>query len=134
MTYQVTTDLLTGNLTIDNEHRQLFEAINALLDACARGQGRDKLTQTMNFLESYIAQHFRHEEQLQAQTKYPDAIRHKRLHEGYKQVVSEICQELKRTGPTVELVGKVNTNVGGWLVTHIKREDAKVAAHIKNSK
>lgn len=134
MTYQMTSDLLTGNIIIDNEHRQLFDAINALLDACAAGHGRDKLAQTMSFLESYIAQHFAHEEQLQAQTKYPDAVRHKQLHDGYKQVVSGICQELKQTGPTLGLVGKVNANVGGWLITHIKREDAKVAAHIKNSK
>ncbi len=134
MTYQITNDLLTGNIIIDNEHRQLFEAINALLDACAHGHGRDQLAQTMSFLESYIAKHFAHEEQLQAQTKYPDALRHKMLHDSYKQVVSEICQELKRTGPTIALVGKVNTNVGGWLVTHIKREDVKVAAHIKNNK
>ena len=134
MTYQMTTDLLTGNMIIDKEHRQLFEAINALLDACARGQGRSQLEQTMTFLESYIAQHFAHEEQLQAQTKYPDAVRHKGLHEGYKKVVREICEELKRTGPTVALVGKVNANVGGWLVAHIKREDAKVAAHIKMAK
>lgn len=134
MAYQMTPDLLTGNAIIDKEHRQLFDAINALLDACARGQGRDKLTQTMNFLESYIAQHFAHEEQLQAQSKYPDAVHHKKLHDEYKRIVSEISQELKRTGPTVALVGKVNSNVGNWLLVHIKREDAKVAAHIKNSK
>lgn len=134
MTYQITADLLTGNTIIDGEHRQLFDAINALLDACAQGKGRGQLVQTMSFLESYIAKHFAHEEQLQAQTGYPDAVRHKGLHDGYKKVVSEICQELERTGPTVALVGKVNTNVGGWLVTHIKREDAKVAAHIKASK
>ena len=35
MTYQITPDLLTGNTIIDGEHRQLFDAINALLDACA---------------------------------------------------------------------------------------------------
>lgn len=134
MSYQITNDLLTGNTTIDNEHRQLFDAINVLLDACAQGHGRDQLAQTMTFLESYIAKHFAHEEQLQAQTKYPDAVHHKQLHDGYKRTVNEICEELKRTGPTITLVGKVNSNVGGWLVSHIKREDVKVAAHIKGSK
>lgn len=38
MTYQITPDLLTGNTIIDGEHRQLFDAINALLDACAQGK------------------------------------------------------------------------------------------------
>ena len=33
MRYELTQDLLTGNQLIDSEHRQLFDAINALLDA-----------------------------------------------------------------------------------------------------
>lgn len=130
MTYEVTKDLLTGNLMIDNEHRQLFDAINKLLDACSKGQGRNQLTETMNFLQKYIDQHFSHEEQLQRQTNYPDAARHKELHDGYKRVVQEIAQELHQNGPTVALVGKVNANIANWLVLHIKREDVKVAAHI----
>lgn len=130
MAYQVTNNLLTGNMIIDNEHRQLFDAINKLLDACSKGQGRNQLAETMNFLQKYIEQHFSHEEQLQRQTNYPDAARHKELHDGYKRVVQEIAQELEKNGPTVVLVGKVNSNIANWLVMHIKREDVKVAAHI----
>ncbi|UQT48907.1 hypothetical protein M5E87_02180 [Flavonifractor plautii] len=37
MRYELTQDLLTGNQLIDSEHRQLFDAINALMDACAQG-------------------------------------------------------------------------------------------------
>ena len=33
MRYELTQDLLTGNQLIDSEHRQLFDAINALHDA-----------------------------------------------------------------------------------------------------
>ena len=36
MRYELTKDLLTGNALIDSEHKQLFDAINALLDACAQ--------------------------------------------------------------------------------------------------
>ena len=39
MRYELTQDLLTGNQLIDSEHRQLFDAINALMDACAQGAG-----------------------------------------------------------------------------------------------
>ena len=43
MRYELTQDLLTGNQLIDSEHRQLFDAINALMDACAQGAGRTKI-------------------------------------------------------------------------------------------
>ena len=58
MTYQITADLLTGNTIIDGEHRQLFDAINALLDACAQGKGRGQLAQTMSFLEIVYCEAF----------------------------------------------------------------------------
>ena len=34
MKYELTQELVTGNALIDSEHRQLFAAINDLLDAC----------------------------------------------------------------------------------------------------
>ena len=54
MRYELTQDLLTGNQLIDSEHRQLFDAINALLDACAQGAGRTKINETVQFLNSYL--------------------------------------------------------------------------------
>lgn len=133
MAYQLTPDLMTGNATIDSEHKQLFAAINSLLDACSKGQGRTQIETTMKFLEDYIERHFSHEEQLQLASGYPDYTRHRNLHEGYKGVVRGVMQELKQTGPTIALLAKVNTNVAGWLITHIRLEDAKVASHIKKS-
>lgn len=40
MRYEMTKDLETGNALIDSEHRQLFKAVNDLLDACSQGKGR----------------------------------------------------------------------------------------------
>ena len=34
--YEVTADLMTGNALIDSEHKQLFDTINGLMDACAQ--------------------------------------------------------------------------------------------------
>ena len=71
MRYELTQDLLTGNQLIDSEHRQLFDAINALMDACAQGAGRTKISETVQFLNSYVNKHFGDEEKLQVQSKYP---------------------------------------------------------------
>ena len=133
MAYAFTPDLLTGNTTIDSQHKELFAAINNLLDACSQGKGRAALASTAKFLYDYTAKHFADEEKLQLASNYPDRVNHKQYHEGFKQVVREIITELDKEGPTIVLVGKVNSSIAGWLINHIKREDVKVAAHIRST-
>ena len=133
MTFQFTPDLATGNATIDAQHKELITAMNNLLDACSKGKGRDNLSSTAKFLYDYTSRHFADEEKLQIASNYPDYANHKRNHEDFKQVVKGIVAELEKDGPTIVLVGKVNNSIGGWLLNHIKKEDVKVAAHIRST-
>ncbi|MCI9558040.1 hemerythrin family protein [Candidatus Ventrimonas sp. KK005] len=130
MTYTWSKDLETGNHMIDQQHKQLVQCINDLMNACSQGKGRDQIIETMQFLQTYTAKHFGDEEILQQRYKYPDYINHKKYHETFKKTVADILAELKSTGPTVALVAKVNTSIGSWFINHIKREDIKVAKHI----
>jgi hemerythrin len=123
-------DLETGNQMIDTQHRQLIEAINNLMAACATGKGRENLPETIDFLTAYTIRHFGDEEKLQQQSRYPDYPNHKKLHDAFKVVVADLGRKLKAEGPTVALVGQVNANIGGWFINHIKKEDSKVAAHL----
>jgi hemerythrin len=123
----------TGNITIDNEHKQLFKAIDELLTACGSGKGKDQVTKTMAFLKDYTAKHFAHEEQLQQSSKYPDYINHKKIHDGFQKYVAELGAKLDKEGPTIAIVGAVNMNIGDWLIKHITREDIKIAKHIKET-
>ncbi|MDR1571958.1 MAG: bacteriohemerythrin [Clostridiales Family XIII bacterium] len=129
--YEWSPELETGNQLIDSQHKQLVQTIAELMEACASGKGRGALGETIDFLEGYTAKHFSDEEGLQRQSRYPDYANHKKLHDAFKAVVADLGRQLKAEGPTVALVGKANSNIGGWLVNHIKREDKKVAAHIR---
>ncbi len=131
MAYKWTADLETGNPTIDRQHKELIDAINRLLDACAQGKGRTEIADTLKFLDNYIIRHFADEEVLQTRYGYPDIVNHKRYHETFKKTVKDIVNEFQAGGATVVLVGKVNNAIASWLLTHIKREDVKVAAHIR---
>lgn len=71
MRYELTPELMTGNALIDSEHRQLFAAVNSLMDACSQGQGRAQIQKTVQFLNDYVIKHFQDEERLQVQNKYP---------------------------------------------------------------
>ncbi|MDR2641743.1 MAG: bacteriohemerythrin [Planctomycetaceae bacterium] len=134
MAYTWSKDLETGNSFIDTQHQQLIKAVNELLAACSAGQGREVLDNTLNFLESYTAKHFGDEERLQMQYKYPDYNNHKSLHDNFKKFVNELVSQVKKDGPTATIINKVTLGVGDWLINHIKKEDIKVAAHIKSKR
>lgn len=129
--YSLTSDLRTGNDLIDSEHKELFDAINNLLDACSSGQGRNALEKSIQFLYDYTSRHFSDEEDLQKRYGYPDYANHKRYHETYKEVIRNLGREFTEKGPTIEMVGKVNSAIAGWLTNHIKKEDMKLAEYIR---
>lgn len=133
MIYKWSDDLLTGNAQIDNEHKELIKAINSLLEACSKGKGRNELEKTIKFLSSYTKTHFAHEEVLQVKYKYPDYNNHKNYHKHFIDTVESVHKKLLSDGPTIGLVGEINSKVAVWIINHIKREDVKVAAHIRNN-
>ena len=130
MKYELTKDLETGNAIIDSEHRQLFNAVNQLMDACSGGQGRAKIEPTLRFLLDYVDKHFAHEEQLQQQAKYPEYSSHKLFHESYKRKLREIGAAIPMSGPTVGDLANLNAHVG-VLVSHIRVADKKLGAFLK---
>ncbi|WP_191397546.1 bacteriohemerythrin [Flavonifractor sp. An306] len=130
MKYELTDDLLTGNALIDSEHRELFAAVNNLIDACAQGKGRDQIQKTVQFLEDYVAKHFRDEEGLQTKSNYPGYPAHKQFHDGYRRKLAETTQVLTREGPSVKALSDLN-GVVAILVSHIRTEDKRLARHIK---
>lgn len=132
MAYSWDKSLETGNLSIDSQHKSLINAINELLEACSQGKGRNEVSKTLNFLQDYVVKHFADEEMLQLKSSYPDYKAHKEKHESFKVTVKNIADEFKGSGATIQLVAKVNSSIGGWLISHIKTEDKKVAAHIMN--
>lgn len=132
MRYELTKDLETGHAMIDSEHRQLFQAVNQLLDACSQGKGRSQLEPTLDFLVSYVNQHFGDEEKLQTQTSYPGYPGHKQFHEGYKKELAAVVREIKEQGSTIAALSRLNQLVS-QLVTHIRMEDKRLAQHVKQS-
>lgn len=132
MKYTLTKDLETGNALIDSEHRQLFDAVNKLMDACSQGQGRAQIEKTMHFLTGYVTKHFGDEEQLQVQSKYPGYTAHKQFHEGYKRTLSQVEKQIDTSGATIATLSKLNETIG-ILVNHIRTEDKKMAAHVNSA-
>lgn len=107
-----------------------FTSTGNPLDVAIAGEG---FLQVMD-PDGNIYYHFSDEEKLQRQYGYPDYENHKRYHEEYKRIVAGILNEFEQGGATVALVSKTNQAIAGWLLNHIKKEDVKVAAHIRSKR
>ena len=116
---------------VDSQHKRLFELVNNMTKACADGNDRKMLNETLDFLVQYTVQHFADEEALQIKCNYPGYEAHKQLHEEFIETVGEKVAEYREKGSTKFLNDAVNKIVVKWLINHILMEDMKIGAYIK---
>ena len=128
--YRFTDDCLIGVEQIDNEHRELFKAVNNIIDACSKGQGRNITGTAIKFLLNYVDKHFAHEEQLQRDNKYPDMAGHKAFHDSYKKQLKEIALQINGDNPALADLAKLNGHVA-VLINHIRIEDKRLGNFLK---
>lgn len=124
-------NLITGNKTIDTQHKELIDRIRQFVTSCERNEGGDKACQMLDYLIEYTNFHFSAEEQLQKDVKYPGFDTHKEKHEEYKATLAELSSALKEAGDSSDaLVDQIKENVVDWLFNHIKLFDRSVAEYI----
>ncbi len=129
-----TRELATGVELIDAQHRELFDAVNRLLDAIERGRGRDEVESLMLFLEDYTANHFGSEEGYMRRHTYPGYAAHKVEHTGFVGDFIDLREDLDANGPTGDLVTKLSRRVCDWLTLHVGRVDKAFGDFLKETR
>lgn len=124
-------NLITGNDTIDTQHRELIDRIRQFVAVCESSEGRLKSVKMLDYLEDYTNFHFGEEEQLQERVNYPELRQHREKHAEFKRSLGELREFLEESeGPTDDFVKQVEKNVVDWLFNHIKTFDRSVAEFI----
>jgi hemerythrin len=124
-------NLITGNKTIDEQHRELIDRIQQFVDACKAGDGKVKAIKMLDYLDEYTIYHFGAEEALQKEVGYPELAKHQQKHEEFKQTIQKLYDYLDEyEGPNEQFIQMVKTNVVDWLFGHIKTFDRSVAEFI----
>ena len=77
-------ELYTGNELIDNEHKELIDRVNKLVESCENGKEKVTAVKTLDFLMDYTEFHFSDEEKLQQEVGYDKLEQHKGQHEDFK--------------------------------------------------
>ena len=131
MKAEFTSNLVTGNKTIDEQHKELISKINDLLDAVETSQGQATAMRMLNFLNDYVVYHFEAEENLQKEVGYPGLADHQKQHESLKQTVAALTEMLtEEEGASPAFVEQLNKKVVEWLYKHIEGYDRSVAEYI----
>lgn len=132
MAIQWTDDLAVGVLEIDNQHKELFQRINVLFQACNQGKGRAEISSTIAFLEDYVNTHFSTEEREFALTQFPGRAAHMAQHAIFRKNLSTIKRQLEEEGPGVHVIILTNQMVIDWLRNHIRTLDKEFGAYMQS--
>ncbi len=124
-------DLITGNETIDTQHKELIGRIRSFVTACEQRDSKVTALKMLDYLDEYTKFHFSAEEKLQEEVSYPELEKHRAKHEEFKKTIHTLYEFLDEIeGPTDEFTETVKKKVVDWLVNHIKTYDRSVAEYI----
>jgi hemerythrin len=123
-----------GHSLIDQQHQELFARADALLDAMHDGRAAAELGQLLQFLGTYVIEHFGTEERLMDAGKYAATAQHKAQHAEFVRRFQEDAETYRASGATSMVVLDLRDMLRGWLVTHICTVDMQLAAFLRTGK
>lgn len=125
-------NLSVGNDQIDNQHKELFDRINKLLEAMSAGKGREVIEETFKFVNQYLVVHFGTEERLMTSHKYPEYESHKKQHESFSSQFKDLKTRLDKEGVTSTIVIEAQPLLVDWWYNHVNKIDKALGAFLKD--
>jgi len=122
---QWTPTLSTGHPAIDDEHRQIISAVNALEMAIKEGRSGQQLLQTVEFLDSYTRSHFAREEKYMLEVACPSQQENCAAHRVLIEKLDRWKLELGQ-GENTQLLLESSRELQSWIRTHIMSVDCKL--------
>lgn len=119
--------LAVGVDTIDIQHRDIIDRINALRKALSEGQGGAEAAKMVAFLEEFVVSHFGMEEVLMRRKKYDGYLAHRQEHLNFiteYTVKKKKFEELWAEGALLSFFAvELERWLSRWLTDHIAKMD-----------
>lgn len=121
--------LETGLGSIDQQHRELFEALSGLAGAIEAGRSGMLLDEALAALARHLIKHCQTEETLMKEAGFPGRIAHAAQHQEVVLQVRDLqYRQMKGQSLGLEAVA----SLGAWLDRHISEADQAMAGHLKS--
>jgi hemerythrin-like metal-binding protein len=117
----------TGSALVDTQHRMLIDRINKL-EQVLQGPPPTKAVcdEMLDFLGSYVATHFKFEEQCMARYKCPAHEKNQQAHAAFLGVFAKFKARYLAEGPQPELLKKLQIDASDWIKNHILSVDIQL--------
>ncbi len=120
---------LIGHAEVDAQHRKLFELVNHFDDVVQMDMP-DELGRILDDILICSSDHFRFEEALMEELRYPGLFEHRRQHQ-------ELVEQLQQMVVRMKAGGHLSTRsfirfLVDWLANHILREDMMIRPYLKS--
>lgn len=125
-------DFATGIDIVDEQHKRLFDYFAEIQD-CIVNNDLESIEGVCRGLVDYAVSHNTFEESLMKQAGYPMLDAHHSVHEAFKERAYGYLEDLQTTGQPMKVARTVRTEIGLWLINHIKREDRHYVPYVKKS-
>ncbi|HEY9172051.1 MAG TPA: bacteriohemerythrin [Verrucomicrobiae bacterium] len=122
------TRMSTGVESVDCQHQELINRINALHAACVAGTAKAELITMVHFLGQYAKDHFAHEEGIMQQHRCPMRGQNRAAHVQFLKDYERLAEIVERDGATTTLVIQLKEMLGNWLTNHICKVDTSLRA------
>lgn len=122
-------NLKTGISSIDEQHKSLFETANKLEKS---KESEDIFSEVLIELQTYIANHFKTEEEYMRYTGYPCYDAHKKCHEDFAKTLSDILRGNSLQTSIMSSREGLVMFVENWIKNHYSDEDVKMAEYLNN--
>jgi len=130
MTMEWKKDFEVGLHDIDEQHKELFNIINNLMESINSGRGRQEIEKVLKFLQDYVVDHFKKEEGYMKKFNYPGYANHKDQHDLFIANYNSINRFFEAWGASDGLVDMINRWVSNWLSDHILKVDKELGNFI----
>ena len=122
-------DFLIGIAELDDEHKDLVKSFNAYASALNEEKDVQEVRKILGSLYGRLEMHFALEERVMREFDYNEFDTHKAKHNALLNDFSEFIDNF-RANPGLEYEEMVGTRIGDWIVSHILKDDKKMASMI----
>lgn len=117
-------DLIVGDPLIDEQHYEFFQRVEEF-HAAVHSRTADPvfLRSFMGYLLDYAVRHFRAEEKVMWEVRYPGTKQHRQEHLAFWRSCLAIQEACEANGYAPACATQLVERVTTWLAEHIERED-----------
>jgi len=131
MSLQWTKALSVGIGDIDDQHKELFERINKMLDIIVDSREIDEIENVIDFLDDYVVSHFATEQGLMKRFDYTDLEYHLAQHSEFTRQFHHFRDRCREEGPSRFLAIQIEEMMVEWWTNHINKVDKLLGRFLK---